>query len=317
MTYIKYKDLSFRQASLDMIAQADEILTDYQGKGHTLTVRQLYYQFVRRNLIENTERSYNKMIATMTKARLAGLISWEAIEDRNRSTTLYSYEESENQVLYGIEYGIRYDYWSRQDHYLEVWVEKDALSGIISKACRKFDVPHMACKGYLSASEAWRAGNRFKEAQERGKNCVLIHLGDHDPSGMDMTRDNAERLDLFTDYAGVDVQRIALNMDQVEHYNPPPNPAKITDTRSTGYIERFGAKSWELDALEPEVLDQLIEEKIKSYIDFTVWKDIKSQEHEARKVLEALGDNWRDIRPYVLEEFVQEEDRTFDDWSDE
>jgi len=284
--------------------QAQEILKDYRRQGYVLTVRQLYYQFVSKDLLENNEKNYKMLISTITKARLAGLISWHAIEDRNRGAVTYRSEESEENVLSGIEYGLSYDHWARQEHYVEVWVEKDALSSVIEKPCGKYGVPYLACKGYLSASEMWRAGQRFEKAIEDGKKCVIIHLGDHDPSGLDMTRDNQERMNLFTQNMGVDLRRIALNIDQIEQYAPPPNPAKVTDSRSVDYIKQYGNKSWELDALEPKVIDALITKEIKGMIDQDRWDMVTEMQTEGRQYLEALGDNWGEIREHIGDKFL-------------
>lgn len=144
----------------------------------------------------------------------------------------------------------------------------------------------------------------FKRAIHDGKKCVLIHLGDHNPSGMDMTRDNQDRIDLFTANMGVDLRRIALNMDQVDQYSPPPNPAKITDSRGTGYIERFGRASWEPDALEPKVIDELIRNEIKGMIDFDVWDRTQAEERVKREALAALGDNRDEVREHVVETYL-------------
>jgi hypothetical protein len=169
-------------------------------------------------------------------------------------------EESEQEVLKDIERGFALDRWARQNTYVEVWVEKEALASVIERPCGRFAVPYMSCKGYLSVSEAWRAGQRFEEMLDQGRHCVLIHLGDHDPSGIDMTRDNDDRLALFAGER-IDVRRIALNMDQVQRYNPPPTPTKITDSRAGDYIRKHGQTSWELDALQPQVLDKLISDE--------------------------------------------------------
>lgn len=91
----------------------------------------------------------------MTKAREAGLVDWNAIEDRGRGVNEWLIEEDELEPLRGIEYGISYDFWKRQNKYVEVWVEKDALTAVVKNAAMKFNVPYMACKGYLSSSEAW------------------------------------------------------------------------------------------------------------------------------------------------------------------
>lgn len=175
--------------------------------------------------------------------------------------------------------------------YVEVWVEKEALGNVVERPCSEFRVPYMACKGYLSASQAWRAGERFEEAMDNGQNAVLIHLGDHDPSGIDMTRDNSVRLEVFA-RQNVEVRRIALNMDQVRRYNPPPNPAKMTDTRANDYVARYGDESWELDALRPEVIDRLIRDEINSLIDGDIWNEDIEREREKRVLLRKLHGNW-------------------------
>ena len=106
-----------------------------------------------------------------------------------------------------------------------------------------------------------------------------------------MTRDNAVRLELFA-RQNVEVRRIALNMDQVRRYNPPPNPAKMTDTRANDYVARFGDESWELDALRPEVIDQLIRDEIGSLIDDEIWNEDIERERENRALLRKLHANW-------------------------
>lgn len=292
-----YKNWSPNQSSLNLVARANQIIDEYQAAGYVLTLRQLYYQFVARDLIENTERSYKNLGSIITRARMAGLVSWEAIEDRNREHNTFWCEEDILEPIRKLPYYIRFDQWARQETYVEVWVEKEALGNVVERACNPLMVPFMSCKGYLSASEAWRAGMRFEEKLDEGKNCVLIHLGDHDPSGIDMTRDNSERLDLFTGYGRryVDVRRIALNMDQVEQYDPPTNPAKITDSRAKEYIKRYGRSSWELDALEPSVLEKLIKDEIESFIDQDRWDEVDEQETEAEETLRAIHDNWSHV----------------------
>lgn len=300
MTYITYKNFSFKAETMDIIEKANEVIGAYQAQGYSLTLRQLYYQFVSRNWLENTERSYKRLGSIITDARLAGEISWSAINDEHRdSAHRPDANEDEREALYGIDSFISLDMWARQGKYVEVWVEKVALHSIVSNACIRYRVPNMACKGYLSATEAWLAGQRFKQARAEGLDCYLLHLGDHDPSGMDMTRDNAERVELFSHGAYVDVRRLALNMDQVQQYNPPPNPAKLTDSRGTGYVKKFGTKSWELDALEPKVIEQLIKSEIESLIDGKVWDATRNEEAEKREILVGLYDHWDDVRPFV------------------
>jgi hypothetical protein len=303
MTQIAYVDHRFRNDALENIARANLIIREYREDGHMLTVRQLFYQFVSRNIIENSERSYKNLGRLLTTAREAGLVSWSAIEDRNRSMAAPYIAGSEGDILAGLDEHLVLDRWEHQNVYAEVWVEKPALGSIVAKACLPYQVGYLACKGYLSASEAWRAGRRFAEADALGRACHLIHLGDHDPSGLDMTRDNTDRVDLFSFGTMVDVNRIALNMDQIEQYNPPPNPTKIEDSRSGGeggYIKRFGRECWELDALEPDVLTDLIAGTLAELVnDPEAWTTIETDEKDRRKVLAALGENWDAVREFL------------------
>ena len=297
---VQFDHHNFHPASERRIAQANAILDDYRRRGYTLTLRQLYYQFVSSGLIENTPQSYKALGALMTKARDAGLVDWSAIEDRNRGLRGWSFCEDDTEVVNpSIMYQINVDFWKRQDAYVEVWVEKDALSQVISKPARRKVVPHMACKGYLSASEAFAAGQRFHRKAEEGKRCVLLHLGDHDPSGLDMTRDNDDRIYKYSFGEDVEIQRLALNMDQVEEHSPPPNPAKLTDSRSSGYVEKYGRNSWELDALDPEFIDDLITDAVDDLIDPYEWERWEALEDELREPLKKLGNNWDKVKEFL------------------
>lgn len=302
MPKIAYMDCNFTEAKLAKIDQANAIIREYQAAGYILTLRQLYYQFVSRGLIENTERSYKNLGNLVTDGRMAGMIDWNSIEDRGRGVRPWLVEEDEHAVLRGIEYGLSLDYWERQNAYVEVWVEKDALASVIERPSRRYRVPYMPCKGYLSASEAWRAGRRFAEMEAEGRRCVVIHLGDHDPSGIDMSRDNRDRLSLFGE-GQVELRRIALNMDQVEEHRPPPNPAKVTDSRAVDYIRRFGHISWELDALKPQYLEQLISNEIETLIDQELWEQTEAEEQERRETLAKIHGNWDELAEHIRDNY--------------
>lgn len=294
MTYETFIEKNFRSDSLAVIHKANEIIADYQAQGYTLTLRQLYYQFVSQDLIPNSDREYKKLGNIVTDGRLAGLISWDGIEDRGRSMTGWLIEEDIDNILADLPRNFAVDMWGNQERYIEVWVEKDALSSVVRRACQPLRVGYMACKGYLSASEAYRAGKRMEEARDRGQEPLVIHLGDHDPSGIDMTRDNTSRLELLS-YGHVEVQRIALNRDQIDQYKPPPNPAKITDSRAADYIAEHGPTSWELDALEPGVLVDLITREIKHHIDWDYWNESLARERHSRDLLRGVRKHWNEI----------------------
>lgn len=299
MPKICYQPFNFKAERLELIETANQIIADYSAQGYTLSLRQLYYQFVARAIIPNSERSYKNLGGVVNDGRMAGLIDWNAIEDRGRGIRPTYVQEDERECVNGLEYHLSLDFWQRQNTYVEVWVEKDALTSVIERPCGRWRVPYMPCKGYLSQSEAWRSGRRMKRKAELGIRCVVIHLGDHDPSGIDMSRDNSERLQLFSDFGGVELRRIALNMDQVEQYQPPENPAKVTDSRAVDYISRFGESSWELDALEPQVLDKLIGDEIQTLIDQDIWDETEAEEEEGRKVLRQLHDRWDEVSEFL------------------
>lgn len=181
----------------------------------------------------------------------------------------------------------------------QVWIEKDALIGVISKICAQYDVPYFSCRGYTSQSAMWQAGHkRFRGNQV----SLIIHLGDHDPSGIDMTRDINDRLKMFAGQENVLIRRIALNMNQIEEFNPPPNPAKTTDSRAETYISKFGHDSWELDALEPRVIVDLIQETIEKVIEPNAWNEIEQRILGHQETLNSIADKYEDVRRFVIKE---------------
>ena len=290
-----FQDIQFRDATRTIIDQANDIIATYEQQGYQLTLRQLYYQFVARDLLENTERNYKKLGDIISNARLAGLTDWNAIEDRTRQLQRLAHWYSPADIISAAYQSFRLDKWDNQPNRVEVWVEKDALIGVLQRVCNRYDVDYFACRGYVSQSEMYSAAQRIADYQEHGQTVTILHLGDHDPSGMDMTRDIRSRLQLFLDGLNCAIQRLALNWEQIELYNPPPNPAKSTDARFNSYQEQFGNESWELDALEPRVIDQLIEDHIVALRDDDVWDEKVAEEDDHRKMLERVSRQWNDV----------------------
>lgn len=289
---------NFKAGSLAIIDQANVIIKDYQAQGFTLTLRQLYYQFVARDLIENKQTEYKRLGSIVSDARLAGLIDWDAIEDRTRFLRGFNTFEDPAGLISDAASRYKEDLWETQEFRPEVWIEKDALIGVIEPACNSLRVNYFACRGYASQSEHYSAGQRFSRYIAAGQKPIVFHLGDHDPSGIDMTRDNQDRITMFAE-SDVEVVRIALNFDQVQKHKPPPNPAKETDSRSAGYIERFGSKSWELDALDPRTIDKLLRTHIEGLLDDEKWSEAKEKEAANREKLDSVSDNWEDVANYV------------------
>lgn len=305
----RFKDIKFKPDSLARIAQINEILDEYESKGYVLSLRQAYYQLVSRDVIPNTEKSYKTLGGLISDARLAGLMSWDAIEDRGRVPKRAPEFLDLSNLVESAVAAYRLPRWEGQDNYVELWVEKDALSGVLMPIARKHHLTFMANKGYSSQSAMYAAAQRFnanrftpmgktrtgrryaidtRRPGEKIRDLHLLYLGDHDPSGEDMVRDVGARLQMFG--ADVNVVKVALTMDQVEEYDPPPNPAKITDSRAEAYIAKFGDSSWEVDALSPETLTELIEEEILGLVDLELMqKVIDREEADKAKLRKAAG----------------------------
>jgi hypothetical protein len=299
---IRYEQKKLRADSLALIARANVIITNYANQGFSLTVRQLYYQLVTQNVIPNTEASYKKIIRLISDARRAGLIDWNAIEDRTRMLRVLNMWTHPRDVLHASASQFRMNPWDQQDTYVEVWFEKDALMGVFQKPCNTWRLPYFSCRGYASDSEVWAAAQRLA-AESVGRDVLILHFGDHDPSGLDMTRDIGDRVRLFASNVErrgeIEVRRLALTMEQVEEYQPPPNPAKETDARFAGYQAQYGDESWELDALTPTVLAALIEDNVRDVIDDRKWEYTMTTERSHRKALGQIADRYEDVRAFV------------------
>lgn len=286
----KFKTVRFREDSLDRIRKCNEIIAEYSAQNLVLTLRQLYYQLVSENIITNEEKSYKNLGSLVTDARMAGLMDWAAIEDRVRQPRIPQDFGGLNDLVEAALNAYRLPRWKGQDVYVELWVEKDALAGVLRPIANEYHVTMMVNRGYSSASAMYESANRFMEGAvnehpQDFRNMVLLYLGDHDPSGEDMVRDVRDRCQIFG--ADVDVRKIALTTAQVRQYKPPPNPAKITDSRAAAYIEKHGHSSWEVDALPPQVLSRLIRSELDSLVDRTLMNRVIAQEEKDKKFLRA------------------------------
>jgi hypothetical protein len=382
----KFIEKKFLDKSAQLIATAIKICDDYRRQGYTLTLRQLYYQLVSKNIVPNTEQSYDRVGSLINDARLAGLVDWSMIEDRGRDTSFNNHWQNPAQFMDSVAPQYAIDTWRGQQNYVEIMVEKQALEGVLEPVCRRLDIGFSANKGYSSSSTMYETGKRLRriflgqgdykdyklydafnysalgygtggnhelfdyenteieyeeteKAEELysksqdsdkyedmmaydkfccdaaiklmkphpngGRNVHIIYFGDHDPSGIDMTRDVDDRLRLFSG-CNINVIRLALNMDQVRQYNPPTNPAKLTDGRAKGYIAKYGPSSWELDALTPEVLDNLVTRQVESLIDYEQMDKVKAEMAEGRRDLMQVAADFRSRTPTIEEE--EEED---------
>jgi hypothetical protein len=296
MSKKQYLDWNFRKTSLDRIKTINEIIEEYQGQGYDLSLRQLYYQLVAGGYIENSPNSYDRIGELVKNARLAGLVDWDAITDRTR--VIYNeIGDYHGPLSINIKGAVENEIgscfssskWAGQRYYVEVWVEKDALSDIVALSAEETTVAYYASKGYSSVDALHNAAERMKYWHEKGKDCVIIYLGDHDPTGIHIPRDMAKYMQIFG--ASVDIRRIALNLEQVRTYNPPPNMAKESDTRYGEYVREFSIKEcWELDALKPQVIRDLIIDVVNEYFDTDIFSaNVEEMEHYKREQWEKYG----------------------------
>lgn len=285
-----YCNLNLRGKTLATIRTANVIIEEFDEKGFDLTLRQLYYQFVARDIIPNRLQEYKKLGTAINNGRLAGLIDWGSIVDRTRQYLVNAHWDSPIDIIEDSASQYAIDTRANQSDYIEVWVEKDALVGVIEAVCDPLDVGYLSCRGFVSQSAMWRASIRLKNKERSGKDTTILHLGDHDPSGIDMTRDIQDRLRMFG--SDVRVERIALNMDQVEKYNPPPNYAKPTDSRYVSYRDLYGDDSWELDALDPQIISELITKNVLLLTEQSKREALITRQEEDRLSIQEIADNW-------------------------
>lgn len=316
-----FKAYSPKAEAKVILRTARGIIEDYQSQGLTLTLRQLYYQFVSKDLLPNTEKSYKKLGTIISRGRLGGYLDWAAIEDRVRVPVRWIEYDNVQQLLLETPQRYRRPRLIGQKTYVELWVEKDALAGILRPLASRYHVTMMVNRGYSSSSAMKEAGDRIRKCcDEYGcTDALILYLGDLDPSGEDMVRDLRERGGAFINYGillkevltrgvvelvaesepdalkrkpyiGFRVHKLALTMDQVEEYEPPPNPTKLTDSRAAAFVEEFGYDSWEVDALNPTTLQDLITEALEEVLDMDVMQDQKDQEEKERDMLQEAVD---------------------------
>lgn len=284
----KFIDWNPSAQSLERIGQIGRVLIQYRDMGIRLTLRQLYYQLVSKNIIENKVREYKRLGSLLSNARLAGLVDWEIIEDRaRRPVRPLEFDSIQDRIALAVD-NFRLRRWSDQPEYIELWCEKDALSSVLAPICDDLHVTLMVNRGYSSSSAMYEASKRIGE-EMADRAARIIYLGDFDPSGEDMVRDVRDRMATFG--LNVDVSKLALNPDQISKYKLPPNPAKRTDSRSGGFIEKHGEESFEVDAIPPDVLQSLVRSSLEENMDRTAYRAMIAQEDRLKKKLIAATKN--------------------------
>lgn len=275
-----------------------------RGYDQPVTLRQLYYQFVGHDLVENKVSQYQYLSEAMTEARIDGLIPWEWIEDRTRRTHAGDHNDGDyvtpdarfrGNLRHFIETPDRFyrPRWQFQPKYVETWVEKEALAGIFTSVCRDLKVVTFPSKGYTSTSLLKEAADRIqqmmgKDVYDGGppvRSPYILYFGDYDPSGQDIERNIREKLqDTF--HVPVTVERCALTRDQIDEFELPPQPAKRADARYEQFVAEHGNIAVELDALPPEELRRLIRESVEAHFDDDVFEtEVKPKQKEERETI--------------------------------
>jgi hypothetical protein len=275
-----------------IIAVCQKIIDEYQAQSITMTLRQLYYQLVSADEIPNTDVAYKKVSEIVKEARYSGLLDWDAIEDRGRQpVTPLEFDSIKERIDLAVR-NFRLPRWADQEYYLELFSEKDALSSVLMPIASQYHITYCFNKGYSSASAYYDLQNRVRDKLKAGKKVILLYLGDHDSSGVDMIRDIKDRITEFLtsgdEYIALDnfdVVPVALTWEQIKKYNPPPNPAKLTDPRAGKYIAKYGSTTWEVDALKPDVMIRIVDNAILKYIDVDKYNAVIEREDEEKQKL--------------------------------
>lgn len=293
----QFREKKLSKEKLILLHQMEVIIVEYQSQEIKLTLRQLYYQLVARGLIPNQVKEYQKLSCLLTDARYNGDVDWEVIEDRIRVPDIPSEWEDVLELIRSAKQSYRLPRWEDQEYYVELFTEKDALSSVLSPIATKYHISFCVNRGYTSASAIYDLSKRVIDKIEQGKKVKILYLGDHDPSGLDMVRDIKTRLtelleqgdDFHSFDENVEIIPVALTKEQINKYNPPPNPAKITDPRAKWYISEYGNKSWEVDALKPEIMIKIVEDAIVELVDLEKYKKIIQKEKKDMEKLEKFA----------------------------
>jgi hypothetical protein len=270
-----------QQESKAILAQVQTILSEYD---FPLSLRQIYYQLVSRQIIENVENEYRKLSRLTVIGRDEGILDEEKFTDRLRQIQQPDTWTDLVDFMQTVKRAYRKDYWIQQPDYIEIWIEKDALRGVVEPVTNKYGVPLLVVRGQVSRTAIYDAYQRYIEED---KYCYLYYFGDFDPSGITIYESLLNRLSGFNGgKLDITFERVALTQEQIDKYNLPPAPAKKTDPNTSRFIHEHGDNVVELDALPPEELIELVQETINQHIDTDIWNETASIEAQETEELQ-------------------------------
>jgi len=251
-----------------------------------MTIRQLYYQFVSRGSIAKTEAEYKRVCNIAGQMRVAGTLPYGKIADGNRQRRSVAQWGGPADLLESATAQYRKNRWEHQRWHVEVWCEKDALSGVLLPVCDAWGVTYVATRGNPSMTLIYESAV-FMSALPQP--TLIVYVGDHDASGRGISDRLEAQFALHTD--GVAVARVALNPAQIAAYQLPTRPGKTSDSQHAKFAAEYGDESVEVDALPPDVLTGIVQDEIVSMIDAPEWDAAGKAEELERQSLEDFTAN--------------------------
>jgi hypothetical protein len=248
-----------------------------------VTCRQAFYLCVTAGLIDKAEREYkNTICRLLAKMRRSERIPFDWVADSTRwQRKPDTYGSLESALEHTADY-YRRELWDRQDSYVEIWIEKDALAGVLYPITAKWHVPLMVSKGFSSLSYLYEAAEAIKAVD---KPAYLYYFGDHDPSGVHIDRAIERDLRNFAPDAEIHFKRMAVTVGQIKELSLPTRPTKKTDSRCKG----FKGRSVEVDAIPPATLKEIVSKCIIQHIDHEELESLRSVERAERGVLKTIA----------------------------
>jgi hypothetical protein len=261
-----------RRTNVQLDAIDDAILT-VLAEEHPATLRGTFYRVMSAGFVEKSENGYRLVGRQVNKLRKSGALPQHWITDGTRYILHRDSFENLSEMLEGVASRYRRTVWANQSTDVQIFTEKDALTGVISSITDQWDVPLGVMRGYSSVSFAWSVAT----ALPRDKSTFIYQLGDHDPSGVDAWRDFSKKVREFAPDADVQFIRLAVLPEQITMWNLPTRPTKQTDSRAKSFI----GGSVEVDAISPTVLRSIVDQAIQRHIDLPAYQlMLAAQKHD-------------------------------------
>jgi len=275
---------TMQKKSLQLLEHVKEIIESYS---FALTLRQIYYQLVAKQIIPNQQKYYMKLSRLCVIGRDEGILPEDAFADRLRQVDKPDSWLDLSDFMNTVRQSYKKDKWQNQSSYIEIWTEKDALRSVLTEITYPYDVNLMVVRGQVSRTAIYESYERFADKVDEGKDCYLYYAGDFDPSGLSIYNSLTERIRNYG-FAGeyITFERIALTPEQIEDYDLPCDPGKQTDPNYKSFVSEYGDNIVELDSLPPDVLRGIVKDCIRRHIDHDFFIQVQETEFEEQARLQ-------------------------------